>query len=157
MVQQQASKQQVGLNYHISGTPIAQGPKLRPNGPLPKAIVPTKFGPPTPGWRRSTVVFLWKMAQTEGMQCGPATGNSKQQQVGLNYDISGTPIAQRPKLRPKGPLPRALVPTKFGPPTPGWRLSAAILLVKNGQNGPLEAEMGQKGVKTAPTPRAPRP
>ena len=47
MVQQQSSKQQLRLNYHISGTPIAQGPKLRPNGPLHKAIVPTKFGPPT--------------------------------------------------------------------------------------------------------------
>ena len=42
-------QQQVGFNYHISGTPIAQGPKLRANDPLPKALIPTKFGPPTPG------------------------------------------------------------------------------------------------------------
>ena len=107
--------------------PFARRPKLRPNGPLPKAIVPTKFGPPTPGWRRSTVVFLWEMAQTEGMQCGPATGNGKQQQVGLNYDISGTPIAQGPKLRPKGPLPKALLLTNLGPPNLEWRRSAATI------------------------------
>ena len=32
-----------GPKLHISGTPIAQGPKLRPKGPLPKVLLPTKF------------------------------------------------------------------------------------------------------------------
>ena len=35
-----------------------------------------------------------------------ATGEPK-------LDISGTPIAQGPKLRPKGPLPKALLFTEF--------------------------------------------
>ena len=36
----------------------------------------------------------------------------------------------------------------FGPPTPGWRRSATLLL-KMAKNGPLEAEMGPKKAKTA--------
>ena len=44
-----------GPKFNILGTPIAQGPKLRAKGPLPKALLPTEFGPPTPGWRRSAV------------------------------------------------------------------------------------------------------
>ena len=89
--------------------PIAQGPKLRAKGPLPKALLPTEFGPATPGWRRSAVASLSEMAQAEGMQCGPAASK----QVGFNYTISGTPIAQGPKLRAKGPLPKAPLSTKF--------------------------------------------
>ena len=79
-----SNKQQVGLNYTIAGTPIAQGPKLRPKGPLPKALLPTKFGPPTPGWRRSAATLPLKMA-------------SNRQQVATSrwasFNISGTPIA----------------------------------------------------------------
>ena len=55
----------------------------------------------------------------------------------------------RPKLEPKSPLPKALLPTKFGPPTPGWRRSAATLLLQMAKNGPHEVEMGPKEAKTA--------
>ena len=37
----------------------------------------------------------------------------------------------------------------FGPPTPGRRRSAATLRLKMAKNGPLEAEMGPKGAKSA--------
>ena len=81
-------------------------------------------------------------------QQATATSNSNKQQAtagGLKLDISGTPMAQGPKLRPQDPLPKALLLTKFGPPTPGWRRSAATLLLKMAP----EVEMGQKGGKTA--------
>ena len=48
----------------------------------------------------------------------------------------------------KGTLPKALLPTNFGPPTPGWRRSAAPLMLKMAKNGPLEAKMGPQGAKT---------
>ena len=73
-------QQQQATRLDIPGMPMAQGPKLRPKGPLPKALLPTKFGPPTPGWRRSAALLLRKMARTEDMQCGPAASK----QVGQN-------------------------------------------------------------------------
>ena len=53
-----------------------------------------------------------------------ATSNKQQQQAtatatatatagGPKLDISGTPMAQGPKLGPKDPLPKALLSTKF--------------------------------------------
>ena len=47
-----------------------------------------------------------------------ATSNKQQQQQqatagGPKFDISGTLIAQGPKLRAKGPLPKALLSTEF--------------------------------------------
>ena len=75
----------------------------------------------------------------------PKGANSNKQQAGgyLRYADR-----LRPQTRPEG-APRALLPTRFGPPTPGWRPSAATLLLKMAKNGPHEAEMGPKGTKTA--------
>ena len=38
-----SNKQAGGLSLAISGTLIAQGPKLREKGPLAKALLPTEF------------------------------------------------------------------------------------------------------------------
>ena len=51
--------------------------------------------------------------QQQATATATATSNSNKQQVGFNYTISGTPIAQGPKLRAKGPLRKALLSTKF--------------------------------------------
>ena len=127
-------------------TTIAQGPKLRPKGPLPKALLPTKFGPPTPGWRRLAATLLLKMTKNGPLEA-EATSD-KQHAGGPKLDILGMSIAKGPKLGPKGPLPKALLPTKFGPSTPRWCRSAATLLLKMAQNGSVEAKMGPKGANS---------
>ena len=53
---------------------------------------------------------------TSNKQQATSNSNKQQQQAtagGPKLDISGTPMAQGPKLRPKDPLPKALLSTKF--------------------------------------------
>ena len=78
-------------------------------------------------------MILATATSNKQQQHATATSNSNKQQAtatagGPKLDISGTTVAQGPKLRPKGPQPKALIPTKFGPPTPGWCRSAATLV-----------------------------
>ena len=131
-------------------------PKMTPNlGKMVRYVKPPYhhvFGPPTPRWQRSAATLQLKNGQkwAPGGRNGPKRGQQQQATSRwASFDISGTPIARGPKLGPKGPLPKALLPTKFGPPTPGWRRSAATLLLRMAKNGPLEAKMSPKEAKTA--------
>ena len=94
------------------------------------------------------------MATSNKQQATVISNSNKRQQQATrrraSFDISGTPIARGPKLRPKFPLPKALLPTKFGPPASGRRRSAATLLLKMAKNGPMEAEVGPNAPKMTP-------
>ena len=139
-----------------NGPKRGHAPKMTPN--LGKRFCYVKppyhhvFGAPTPGWHRSVATLQLNNGQKwpPGGRNGPKRGQQQQATSRwASFDISGTPVARGPKLGLKRPRAKGLLPTKFGPPTPGWRWSAATLLLKMAQIGPLEAEMGPKGSKTA--------
>ena len=74
--------------------------------------------------------------------------NSKQQQAGRpQFNVSGTPVWRALDLRWKFTLCKAVRRARFGPPTPCWRLSAAVSLLRTAQD-PLS------GAGTDPPQRA---
>ena len=144
-----SNKQQAGGLHSISRVRQSpEAPNLGRSFPYLRRSYPPSLGPQLAGgagWRRHYCQKWPQMGPNKQVGFIQATATSRR----ASFEISGTPIARGPKLRPKGPLPKALLPTKFGPPTPGWHRSAARLLLKMAKNGPVEAEMGPKGAKTA--------
>ena len=132
-----SNKQQAGGLHSISRV-------LRPIFPLPKALLPTKFGPPTPGWRWSAAILRLKMLKMGPWRPKWAQKGPKQPKVGPNAP------KMTPDLGRRFPYVRPPYHHVFAPPNPGWRRLAATLLLKMAQNGPLEAQKGPKTAQNGP-------
>ena len=139
-----SNKQQAtaaGPKLDSSGTPMAQGPKLRPKHPLPKALLSTKFGPPTPWWRRSAATFRLKMAKNGPPEAknGPKRGQNSPKWAQMPPKV--TPNLGKRLRYVKPPYHQV-----FGPPTPWWRRSAATLQLKKWPKmAPWRPKWAQKG------------
>ena len=103
-------QQQVGLNSISRVRRSPKAPNLGRRVPYPRRSYPPSLGPQLPGGagRQSHDCQKWPRLRVCSLVQQQATAG------GPKFNISGTPIAQGPKLRAKGPLPKALIPTKFG-------------------------------------------
>ena len=112
-------QQQAGGLHSISRVRRSpEAPNLGQRVPYLRRSYPPSLGHQLPGGTGRRRHYSLKMPKNGPLETemGPKGANSNKQHATsrwASFGILGTPIAPGPKLRPKGPLPKALLPNKF--------------------------------------------